>query len=307
MFGLKSLRRSRVDVGTMHRRRLRRTHALRFESLENRRMPSGSTATLSAHIQVNSTSAMPAVMAAANSVKTNTQAADRLFTVNVQLGGGVLSQIMNLSSEINNMSSAVDSVLGEVPGWHLQADFDDAPQFSGHVTGTVDEAANGTLKTASLSITVSGDFSATIEGYYGISILHIGVGVTANLSGIYTASATYSTSRGWTFAGSGNLSGSLTGFAEETALAWEGELYVQGSVTGSMAINNSGIASGGIVLAGSVGAAVEQYNLLRRSWVPYSGASYSLGQRQLGSFVINVVPFFQDALNIGAYGSGVIV
>ena len=105
---------------------------------------------------------MPAISAAIQSAAptVQTQAADRIYNVNIPLGGGILSQITNVVSELHNMESAIDSVLNEVPGWHLTADIDKTPTFSGHVTGSIDEAANGMLKSASLSLSVSADASA---------------------------------------------------------------------------------------------------------------------------------------------------
>ena len=125
------------------------------------------------------------------------------------------------------LEKAVNSVLNLIPTWHLDVDADKPPTFEGHVTGTLDEAPNGALKTASLSVTVSADADATIEGYFGNTFLHVGVGVTAELEGEVAATASYSTSHGWTFGGSVTVTGSLKGFAEETVLAWQGELYAK--------------------------------------------------------------------------------
>lgn len=145
------------------------------------------------------------------------------------------------------------------------------------------------------------------EGYYGFSVFHHGIGVTADLTATITTWATYSVGRGWTFGGSTCVSGSLKEFFEETALPLKVEVYVQGSVSGNIPVNSSGVVSGSPVLAGSVGANVMQYNFLRRDWNTFCSHSFSLGQKQLASLSINVVPIFQDGINSGASGSGVIV
>ena len=156
-------------------------------------------------------------------------AADRIYSVNIPIGGGILSQITNVVSELQNMENTIDSVLNETPGWHLTADLNSPPTFSGQIRGTIDEASNGMLKSASLSLTVSADASATIEGYCGISVLNVGLATTLDLDESLTASASYSTGRGWIFGGSATVSGTLTGSANATAALWKGELMRRGT------------------------------------------------------------------------------
>jgi hypothetical protein len=252
---------------------------------------------------------VPALTAAVQSAapKVQAQAADRIFNVNIQLGGGVLSQVVNLVSELDNLQRNVDSILAEIPGWHLTADIDKVPSFSGYVSGTIDEAANGALKSASLRLTVSADASATIEGYYGISVLHVGLGATAELTASVTASASYSTTRGWTFGGYASLGGSVRGFAEATAGLWMGELYAQGTVSSPLSVGSYGVVSGSVVLGGSVGADIQQYNIFQRQWNTIYDRSLSLGQYSLAHYGFNAVSLFQNAVNIAAPGSGVVV
>jgi hypothetical protein len=251
---------------------------------------------------------MPAISAALQSMtpKAQTQATDRIFSVNIQLGGGILSQIMNLASELHNMEGTIDSVLNEIPGWHLTADVDKTPTFSGQVKGTIDEAPNGALKSASLSLTVSADASATIEGYYGVSVLHVGLGATVDLKDSLTASANYSTSHGWAFGGSLTASGTLTGFAEATAVAWKGELYAQGNITSTMWVSSSGTVSGNLILNATVGADIQEYSLQRNQWVTYWNNSFSLGHASYG-YSLNAVSLFQNGVNLAVPCGGIIV
>jgi hypothetical protein len=251
---------------------------------------------------------MPAISAAIQSAAptAQTQAADRIYNVNIQLGGGILSQITNVVSELHNMESAIDSVLNEVPGWHLTADIDKTPTFSGHVTGSIDEASNGMLKSASLSLSVSADASAAIEGYCGVSVLHVGLGVAAELDENLTASASYSAGRGWAFGGYVMASGSLTGSADATAVGWKGELYAEGNITSCMCVNSSGTVSGSLVLSASVGADIQDYSYLKWQWVPYWNDTIYLGQRSYG-YNFNAVSLFQDGVNLAIPGGGISV
>ena len=241
-----------------------------------------------------------------NGFSTAAAAADHIYSVNIPLGGGILSQILNVISELQNMENTIDSVLSETPGWHLTADLNSPPTFSGDVSGMIDEAANGTLKSASLGLTVSADASASIEGYCGISVLHVGLGATLDFDESLTASATYSAGRGWTFGGSARVSGTLTGSANATAALWKGELYAQGNITSSMSLNSSGTVSGNLVLSATVGADIQQYSFLQNGWVPFWNQSLPLGQKSFG-YSFNAVSLFQDGVNLAYPGAGIIV
>ena len=277
---------------------MRPNRTLAIEPLERRELMSVSPIAKTTIAATEPAEIVPAIMAAVQSAapKASSQATDKIFKVDVQLGGGILSQITNLASELRTMDKAIESILGEIPGWHLTADIDKTPHFSGHVTGMIDEAPNGALKSASLGLTVSADVSATIEGYYGISILHVGIGATADLSESMTATANFSTSHGWAFGGSVTASGSLTGFAEATLAIWKGELYAQGNITSTLAINNSGIVSGNLVLSASVGADIQQYSLPKKQWLVYLDQSYSLGKKSY-SCSFTAVSLFQKGVD----------
>ena len=286
----------------------RSTRRLTLESLEGRTLMSASPLSLTTGMAATSGQIMPAVSAAIQSAapKAQAQAADRIYNVNIQLGGGILSQITNVVSELRNMEGAIDSVLSEIPGWYYTADIDKTPTFSGRVTGNIDEASNGTLKSASLSVTVSADVSASIDAYYGISVLHVGLGATAELDESLTASANYSTGRGWAFGGSLMVSGTLRGSANATAVGWMGELYAQGNITSCMCVNSSGTVSGSLVLSASVGADIRDYSYPQKQWVPYWNHSIPLGQRSYG-YNFNAVSLFQDGVNLAIPCAGVIV
>jgi hypothetical protein len=295
---------------------MRRNRTLRIETLDRREMLSVSPIAMPAGVALDSAHVMPAIMAAAQPAgqalasaapKGQAQAADRIFNVNIQLGGGILSQITNVVSELNNIEGTIDSLLNEIPGWHLSADVDQTPTFSGQVRGTIDEASNGALKSASLSLTVSADASATIEGYYGISLIHVvGLGATVDLTDSLTASANYSAGRGWAFAGSLTASGTLTGFAESTVVGWKGEIYAQGNITSTMSVNSSGTVSGNLVLNATVGADIQEYSLPQKQWVTYWDKSFSLGRASYGCR-FSAVSLFQDGVNLAIPGGGILV
>ena len=96
----------------------RSARRLAMERLEGRTLMSASPLSLTTGMAATSGQIMPAISAAMQSAAPMAQAADRIFNVNVQLGGGILSQITNVVSELDNMEATIDSVLNEVPGWH---------------------------------------------------------------------------------------------------------------------------------------------------------------------------------------------
>ncbi len=286
----------------------RSARRLVLESLEGRTLMSASPLSLTTGMAATSGQIMPAVSAAIQSAapKIQAPAADRIYNVNIPLGGGIISQITNVISELHNVEGAIDSVLAEIPGWHLTADVDKIPTFSGYVSGSIDEAANGALKSASLSVTASADVSASIEGYYGISVFNIGLGATAELDESLTASASYSTSRGWAFGGSLKVSGTLTGSANATAVLWKGDLYAQGNITSIMSVNSSGTVSGSLVLSASVGADIQDYSLSQKTWLVYWNKSIPLGQKSY-CYSFNAVSLFQNGVSLEYPCAGVIV
>jgi hypothetical protein len=292
---------------TRRSEKARGTRRLAIECLEGRTLMSASplgvsTATVAGKIA-------PAVSAAVQSAapKVQAPAPDRIFSVNYQLGGGILGQIINLKNEIDGFEQSVDAVLSEIPCWHLEADIDRTPSFSGYISGTIDEASNGALKSASLSLSITGSMPATVEGYYGMGYLNIGLGATVNVADTLNASATYTTGRGWTFGGYDTLSGSLTGFAQATAAIWKGELYSTGNLTSVMTVSPGGIVYGNTVLTGYAGADIQQYNPWNGSWNNIWDNSLRLGQYSLPQFSFNSVALFQDGVSLAAPYSGVIV
>lgn len=64
-----------------------------------------------------------------------------------------------------------------------------------------------------------------------------------------------------------------------TALAWNGEIYAQGTISRRMAVTSSGNVSGKLVLSAVAGANMQQYNPLRRQWVTYYEAQFPLGNQ----------------------------
>jgi hypothetical protein len=85
----------------------------------------------------------------------------------------------------------------------------------------------------------------------------------------------------------------------------KGELYVQGSVTGTAPIDNPRTVTVTPVLAGTAGVDVDRYRLLQGGWVPLCSQSCSLGQKQFASINIDISSIFQDGIDKGAPGSHV--
>ncbi len=274
----------------------RRTARPELEGLEDRRLLS---ATLVSRALPAPPVQIPALLAAVHPAKppVQAQAADRIFNVDVGLGSGLLNSVLNLTSEIRSMEKAIDAVLAEVPGWHLTANLERTPKLSAHVGGMIDEAANGTLKGASLSLIVSANASASIEGWYGYSLVHIGFGVTVDLSAKVSASASYSPGRGWIFGGRAELSASVKGFAEATLPGWKAEVYAQGSLNSSLFITTTGMVSGNASLSGTVGADLQRYDPQRKKWITVLDASYSLSPFPLPGYTVNTVSLFHSAVS----------
>ena len=76
-----------------------------------------------------------------------------------------------------------------------------------------------------MTLTATADVAADIEGYYGTSILHVGVGVVADLSANVKATAAFSlVTDTWSFGGSASLTGYVKGYAAATAWPLQGEI-----------------------------------------------------------------------------------
>ena len=131
-----------------------------------------------------------------------------------QVGGTAVENILGIATKINSIEQAIDAYLGEIPGWHLTGGIDTTPTYSGAVDGSLDIGANGLLKSATVTLAASADIGAAIEGYYGISVLHVGVGVAADVSANVNATASYVFSTNtWSFGGSASLVGYVKGYA----------------------------------------------------------------------------------------------
>ena len=63
----------------------------------------------------------------------------------------------------------VESVLDEVPGWHLEAKIDKTPDFSGDVSGFLRIRLWWLSYRPLIQGSVSVDLSATLEGHFGVS------------------------------------------------------------------------------------------------------------------------------------------
>jgi hypothetical protein len=243
---------------------------MRIEALEARTLLSAVPMTVS----------VPAVTAAA--------AGDTVIPFHVQVGGTALDTILGVATKIDTLEQAVDAYLNEIPGWHLTGGIDTTPTYSGSVDGSLDIAANGILRSANVTLTGSADIGATIEGYYGISVLHVGVGVAADLSANVSATASYSVdTNAWNFGGSASLVGYVKGYASATAWPVKGEVYIQGNVNGSAAISSSsGMASASMAVVGTVGADAQLKSLFG-GWTTIASVSRNLGSWQ-GSASFNV-------------------
>ena len=181
---------------------------------------------------------------------------DTVIPIHAQVGGTALETILGVATKINSIEQAVDTYLGEIPGWHLTGGIDTTPTYSGSVDGSLDIAANGLLRSATVTLTASADIGAAIEGYYGISVLHVGVGAAADLSANVAATASYVfATNTWSFGGSASLVGYVKGYASATAWPVKGEVYIQGNVNAAAALNaQTGLASASMSVVGSVGA-----------------------------------------------------
>jgi hypothetical protein len=208
-------------------------------------------------------------------------AGDTVVPIHAQVGSTALETILGVAEKLDSIEDALNAYLNTIPGWHLTGGIDTTPSYAGMVDGQVVIGANGLLKSAAMTLTGSADIGATIEGYYGTGVLHVGLGAAADLSANISATAAFHIETNtWEFGGSASLDGSVKGYA--TAMAWplRGEVYVQGDVEAAAAINsNTGIASASIELDGSVGAKAQLKSLLG-GWTTIASVSRSLGSWQ---------------------------
>jgi hypothetical protein len=213
---------------------------------------------------------------------------DTVIPIHAQVGGTAVENILGIATKINSIEQAIDAYLDEIPGWHLTGGIDTTPTYSGAVDGSLDIGANGLLKSATVTLAASADIGAAIEGYYGISVLHVGVGVAADVSANVNATASYVFSTNtWSFGGSASLVGYVKGYA--SAMAWpvKGEVYVQGNVTAGAALNaQTGLASASMSVVGSVGADAQIQSFFG-GWTTVASVSHNLGAWQ-GTASFNV-------------------
>jgi hypothetical protein len=224
-------------------------------------------------------------------------AGDVVIPIHAQVGSTALETVLGVAAKIDSVEKAIDAYLNSVPGWHLTGGFDKTPTYAGMVDGNVVLGANGLMKSANVSLSASGDIAAAIEGYYGISVLHVGAGVAADLSASVNASAAYSLADNtWSFGGAASLAGYVKGYAAATAWPLRGEVYVQGTLSASAALNAaSGVASANLAMVGSVGADAKIQSLFG-GWTTVASTSRNLASWQYGT-TINVGTWLQAEIN----------
>lgn len=183
-------------------------------------------------------------------------AGDMVIPIHAQVGSTALETILGVAAKLDSLEQVVNAYLNSVPGWHLTGGIDTTPSYCGKIDGSVVIGANGLLKSANVALSGSADIGGAIEGYYGVSVLHVGVGAAADLSANINAAASFSVDTNtWYFGGSAAMVGSVKGYA--SAMAWpvKGEVYVKGDATASASLaSDTGLASASVSLVGSVGA-----------------------------------------------------
>ena len=208
-----------------------------------------------------------------------------------------IETVLSAASELSKAVDTVESVLDEVPGWHLEAKVDKTPDFSGDISGFREYASDGSFVSASIQGSVSVDLSASLEGYFGVTFAKIGAGIDADVDNALKVSATY-TPNGWTFGGSDTVTGSIKGLGETTVGWSKGEVYAEADLSNTTSIDSSGLVSGAIVLSGKIGADIQQYDgIFSHEWntVPGCDWSHSLGETSL-PYSFNLVSLFQHAI-----------
>lgn len=237
--------------------------SLRIETLETREL----------------LSAVPSTVGADSALQyTVTEAGDMVVPIHAQVGSTALEVILGVTTTIDSLEDAINGYLGSVPGWHLTGGVDTTPSYAGMIDGSIVIGANGILKSASVALTASADIGGAIEGYYGVSVLHVGVGAAVDLAANVTAMASYSIdTNAWTFGGSASLVGYVKGYASAMAWPLKGEVYIQGDFTAGAAISSdSGLASASVMVVGSVGANAQMKSLFG-GWQTIASVSRSLG------------------------------
>lgn len=260
----------------------RDVRALRIESLENRELMSVVPPTASVPVETGA-----AVVTAVG---------DTVIPIHAQIGGSALEKILGVAVKIDALENVLNAYLNEVPGWHVTGGIDTTPEYFGMIDGSVVLGADGMLKSASVALTGSADIGGCIEGYYGISVLHVGVGAAVDLSANVSAFASYSVdTNDWDFSGSASMVGYVKGYASAMAWPLKGEVYVKGDLTAGAAINSdSGIASANVSMVGAFGANAQLKNLFG-GWKTIASVSRNLGSCQY-STSFDVGAWIQSAI-----------
>ncbi len=244
-------------------------------------------------------SAVPASIAGASFLQNATVTAegDMVIPIHAQIGDSALETILGIAVQIDTLEDALNAYLNSVPGWHLTGGVDTTPEYSGIIDGNVVIGANGLLKSANVAVTGSADIGGSIEGYYGISVLHVGIGAAVDLSANINAYASYSVATNdWDFGGSASLVGYAKGYGSAMAWPLKGEIYIEGDVKAGAAINSdTGIASASVVVIGSVGADAQLKSLFG-GWKTIASVSRSLGSWQY-SASFDVGAWIQSQVN----------
>lgn len=215
------------------------------------------------------------------SVAPATTPGDMVVPIHAQVGSTALELVLGMAEKMDSLQQVINAYLGSVPGWHLTGSIDKTPSYCGAIDGNVIVGANGMLKSACVTVTASADIAGAVEGYYGISVLHVGVGAAADLAVNVNATASYSIDTNtWYFGGAAALDGSVKGYAAAMAWPLKGEVYIKGDLAANAAIrSDTGLASASIVLAGSVGVQAQMKSLFG-GWTTIANASRSLGSWQ---------------------------
>jgi hypothetical protein len=225
------------------------------------------------------------------------EAGDTVIPVHAQVGSTALERILGVAAKLDTVEDAINAYLNGIPGWHLVGGIDETPSYCGMLDGSIVVGANGLLKSASMTLSGSADIGGTIEGYYGTSVLHVGLGAAADLSANINATACFSVvTNTWEFGGSASLVGYVQGYA--TAMAWplKGEVYVRGELEAAAGIDShSGIASASLELEGSVGAKAQLKSLFG-GWTTIASVSRSLGSWE-GSASFDVGAWIKSQTN----------
>ncbi len=209
------------------------------------------------------------------------------FTTSYTIDTSLLSDAMDAAQMVQD----VETLLGAVPGFHVQTDVKTTPSLKFSLAGGMYfDPTTGRLDAVSLSNSLdAGDLGANIEGYVGISLINVGLGVSLSASAGLTDTITLDNGA-LSLSGGGYISGSIYGYAEGT-LGFEGKAGVQGTLTADVGLSSAGEVSAALKLSGE--AKFELDDLFgNKIWE----SSYDLGSLTLGDWNWNIEPQIQDAI-----------